>query len=420
MAAEDALFAGIDIGSFGIRIAVGQRLPVGDKEQVHIIGAAEVPSEGINRGAINSIEDTVSAVSACIERVERMTGVPIDSAHVAISGANVQLLESKGVVAVARADGEIREDDVERAVEAAQTVATPVNYEILHVIPKTFSVDGQTGIKDPVGMNGIRLEVDAQIIQGLSSHVKNLTKCVYRTGVNIDRLVLGVLAAADVVVTQRQKELGVAVVNIGGSLTNVVVFEQGDIVHLASVPIGSEHVTSDIAIGLRTSIDIAEKVKLTCASATPGQFAKKDEIDLHELGAPESEMVSLKYIAQIVQARTEEILERVDAELQSCGKAGMLPAGVVLTGGGAKLPGIVEVAKKKLRLPVALGYPVGITSITDRVNDLAFTTAIGLVQWGINETPETGARKHGFWSGGSASFEKVGKTFKKWFGALAP
>ena len=254
--AEDALFAGIDIGSTAVRIAVGQRLPSsGDKEQVHIIGAAEVPSEGISRGVINSIEDAVSSVSACIERVERMTGTPVGSAWVSISGSNVTLLESKGVVAVAKSDGEIREDDVDRVVDAAQTVATPVNYEIIHVIPKAFTVDGQKGIKDPVSMNGLRLEVDAQIIQGLSSHIKNLTKCVYRTGVNIERLVLGVLATAEVVTSARQKELGVAVVNIGGATTSLVVFEQGDILHMASVPLGSDHITSDIAIGLRTSIE---------------------------------------------------------------------------------------------------------------------------------------------------------------------
>lgn len=421
MAAEDALFAGIDIGSTGVRIAVGQRLPVGDKEQVHIIGAVEVPSEGINRGVISSIEDTVSSVSACIEKVERMTGVPVDSAYVAISGANVTMLESKGVVAVGRADGEIRADDVERAVEAAQTVATPVNYEIIHVIPKVFTVDGQSGVKDPIGMNGIRLEVDTQIIQGLSSHIKNLTKCVYRTGVNIERLVLGVLATAEVVVTQKQKELGVAVVNIGGSTTNLVVFEQGDIIRLASLPIGSEHITSDIAIGLRNSIDIAEKVKLGVATATPQQFSKKDEVNLKDLGAAEDEMVSLKYIAQIVLARVDELLERIDGELAKCGKAGMLPAGVILTGGGAKLPGIVDAAKAKLRLPVQLGYPVGVTSITDRVNDLAFTTAIGLVQYGMNDAP-AGQQKAPslFGKGGGKSMEKVGKTLKKWFGSLAP
>lgn len=414
---QDAIFTGIDIGSTAVRVAVGQRMPVGDKESVHIIGAVEVPSEGINRGVINSIEDAVSSVSACIEKVERMTGAPIASAWVAISGANVMSIESKGVVAVARPDGEIREDDVERAVDAAQTVATPVNFEIVHVIPKTFTVDGQPAIKDPVGMTGIRLEVDTQIIQGLSSHIKNLSKCVYRTGVNIEHLVLGVLANAEVVTTPRQKELGVAVVNIGGSSTNLVVFEQGDMLHLASLPIGSDHITSDIAIGLRTSIDVAEKVKLNHAQALPKDIAKKDEINLRDLGADTDENVPLRYVAQIVQARLDEIMEKVDKELKKINRSGLLPAGIVITGGGAKIPGIVELAKLKLRLPVSLGYPIGVTSITDRVNDLCFTTAIGLVQWGVNESKDGTGKKEGILAR-YKPVEKVTQQFKKWFGAL--
>lgn len=413
--ADDSLFAGIDIGSTAVRIAVGQRVTAGDKEQVHIIGASEVASEGINRGTINSIEDAVSSVSAAIEKVERMTGMPVGSAWISISGANVAMIESKGVVAVSRPDGEVREEDVERAVDAAQTVATPVNYEIVHVIPKSFIVDGQKGIKDPVGMTGIRLEVDAQIIQGITSHIKNLTKCVYRTGVNIERLVLGTLASSEVTATRRQKELGVAVVNIGGSSTNLVVFEEGDILHLASIPIGSDHITADLAIGLRTSIDVAERVKLQYATATPKEFGKTDVIDLQELGAADSEEVKLKYIAEIVEARCEELLEKVDKELKKIQRSGMLPAGVVLTGGGAKLPGLVDLAKRKLRLPVALGYPIGSSSITDRVNDLSFTTSIGLVHWGIKETPAD-ARRGGMF-GKLAAVEKVGKGLKKLFGA---
>lgn len=411
---QDNLFAGIDIGSNAVRIAVGQRLAAGDGEAVNIIGAAEVPSEGINRGVINSIEDAVSTVSSCLEKVERLTGVPVESAWVAISGANVVSLESKGVVVVSRPDGEIRNEDASRAIEQAQAVATPVNFEILHVLPKTFTVDGQAGIKDPVGMTGVRLEVDAKIIQGLSSHVKNLTKCVYRTGVNIEDLVLGILAAADVVVTPRQKDLGVAVANIGGATTTVVAYEQGDVLHLASLPIGSDYITNDIAIGLRTSLDIAERVKLGSAHALARDLNKRDEINLREFGAEADEMVSLKYVAQIVQARLEEILEKIDQELKKIDRSGMLPAGVVFTGGGAKLPGLVELAKAKLRLPVSLGYPLSVTCGTNHATDLAFTTAIGLVRWGANVSGVAPSRpgllnKY-------RPVEKVTQQLKKWFG----
>jgi cell division protein FtsA len=416
---QDSLFAGIDIGSSRVRVAVGQRLPVGDKETVHIIGAAETESEGIVRGVITSIEDAVSAVSACIERVERMAGAPVGTAWVGISGAHASSMVSKGVVGVSRPDGEIREEDVERALDQAQTVASPVNYEILHVIPKTYTVDGQGGIKDPVGMTGIRLEVDAQIIQGHTSHIKNLTRCVYRTGANIEQLVLGVLAAAEVVTTPRQKELGVAVANIGGSSTSVIVFEQGEIMHLATVPIGADHVTADIAIGLRTSIDIAEKVKVKYALASAKDIDKKEEINLRELGADIDEMVSRRYVSQIVQARLEELLEKLDKELKKIDRSGMLPAGVVLTGGGAKIPGIVDLAKHKLRLPVSLGYPIGVTSITDRVSDISFTTAIGLVQWGINDTAESSKRQGGMMVKMGNPMGKIAQGIKKLFGAKA-
>lgn len=415
--ADDSLFAGIDIGSTAVRIAVGQKMPASERGQVHILGAAESPSEGINRGVINSIEDAVSSVSACIEKVERTTGLPIGSAWISISGSHVNMIESKGVVAVSRTDGEIREEDIERAVDAAQTVATPVNYEIIHVIPKSFAVDSQTDIKDPLGMTGIRLEVDTQIIQGLTSHIKNLTKCVYRTGANIERLVLGVLANAEAVATARQKELGVAVVNLGGASASMVVFEHGDILRIASLPIGSDHVTADIAIGLRTSIDVAERVKLQYASALPKDFGKNDKIDLKDLGVADSEEISLKYVSEIIEARCEEILEKVDKELKEIGRSGLLPAGVIFTGGGAKLPGLVELAKEKLRLPISLGYPVGMSSITDRINDLSFTTAIGLVQWGVNEMP--GDMKRGGLLGKYRPVEKMTKGIKKLFGAVS-
>src|SRR3989338_1591811 len=224
---------GIDIGSSAVRIAVGQMVQQGNGELLQILGCAEVPAEGIHKGIITSIDDAVSSVSACIERVERLAGGQIEHAVVGISGSHILSQQSKGVVAVAKPDGEITEDDVSRAVEAARTVATPVNYEILHVIPKTFTVDGQTGIKDPTGMTGVRLEVDAQIIQGVSSQIKNISRVVYRAGLEIDQLVLTILASADIVTTERQKELGVAVVNIGASTTSIEIFEEGDVLHTA-------------------------------------------------------------------------------------------------------------------------------------------------------------------------------------------
>lgn len=412
--AQDEIITGLDVGSNTVRVVVGQKNENDNK--VHILGIAEAPSEGISKGVINSIEDAVSSISACLEKGERMTGIPIEHAFVGISGAHIISQDSHGVVAVAKADGEIREDDVERAIEAAQTVATPPNYEILHVIPRSFTVDNQRGIKDPIGMTGIRLEVDAQIILGLSSQIKNLTKCIYRTSVDVDDLVVGVLAASEAILTKRQKELGVAVVNLGGSTTSLLVFEEGDVIHTAVFPIGSGHITNDIAIGLRTSIDVAEKVKLEFGSSLPEEIHKREEIDLAEISPQENERVSRKHVAEIIAARLEEIFDMVEKELKKINRSGLLPAGIVLTGGGAKLPGMVETAKSVFKLPSHIGYPLEIITAIDKINDPTFTTAIGLVLWGAELSPKLSRLS----IKGFSAVKDVTDKMKKWFRSLMP
>ena len=377
--ASSPIIAGLDIGSTAIRVAVAQA-NAGENPQV--IGLAEAPSEGIHKGVVTSIDDAVSAISSCLEKVERMTGSPVEHAWVGINGSHIQAQTSHGVIAVAKPNGEIGEDDVSRVVEAAQAVATPPNYEILHVLPRAFTVDGQTGIKDPVGMTGVRLEVEAQIIEGQTAQVKNLTKCVYRTGVDIDDLVLGILANTEAVVTKRQKELGVAVVNIGGATTSLLICEDGDPLHAAILPVGSGHIANDIAIGLRTSIDVAERLKIDYGQAVATDVGKREEIDLSEISSEEG-IVSRRHLAEIIEARLEEIFNLVERELNKIERSGKLPAGVVLTGGGVKLPGVVDVAKREFRLPATLGYPLEVASPLEKVNDPAFSTALGLVRWGL-------------------------------------
>lgn len=418
---KNNLIASLDVGTSAIRMAVGQISVPENRaggEELQILGAAEVASAGVSKGELSSIEDAVSAISACLERAERMVGIPIDRVWVGISGMHVVSQASKGVVAVSKADSEISEEDIGRALEAARAVSTPLNYEILHVLPKGFSVDGQTGIKDPVGMTGMRLEVDAQIILASSSQVKNLTKAVYRTGLEVEDLVLSIIAAAEGVVTQKQKELGVVVVDMGGATTNLAVFEEGDVVHTAVLPIGSDHITNDIAIGLRTSIDMAEKVKIEHGDCRAEKVAKNDSINLMDLGASESELIDRKYLADIIEARVEEIFYKIDAELKKIQRSGLLPAGVVFVGGGAKLPGLIDSAKKYLRLPASVGYPLGVYSVTEKVNDLAFATAIGLVKWG---SMMGGAQKS--LSKSLLNGSKIGNAsgqIKKWIKALIP
>jgi len=418
---QQQLIAGLDIGSHSVRLAVGQitsnaqGLP-----ELQLLGASEVLSEGVNKGVVSSIEDVVSSVSACLERAERMVGTPIDSVWVGITDPHIITQSNKGVIVVSKANNEIAEEDAQRAIETARSIATPLNYEVLHVLPRSFSVDGQTGIKDPVGMTGIRLEVDTHIILGSTAQIKNLTKAIYRAGLEIEDLVLSILATGEAVLTPRQKELGVAVVNLGGSTTSVAIFEEGDILRIATIPIGSAHITNDIAIGLRTSVDIAEQVKLEFGNCLVDSVGKNEDLDLFAFGAQDHEMVKRRYLSEIIGARVEEIMQKIDAELTKAQRSGLLPAGVVFAGAGAKLPGLVEMSKKYLRLPSSLGYPLGVSSVSEKVNDLGFATAIGLLRWGSNKNMHGVSNRDGIFGGGKQAAQATFGTLKKWLKALIP
>jgi len=391
---KDNIIAGLDIGSTDIRLVIGQKIPGPAGEELQIIGAVSAPTAGVSRGVVNSIEETTSSISACLEKAERLVGVPISRVWVSINDPHIKCERSRGVVAVGRSDGEINENDVSRAIEAARALAVPVNYEILHVLPVKFSVDNQADVKDPIGMNGIRLEVETLIVQGLSTQIRNLTKAIYRTGLEIEDLVLAPLAAAEAVLSTKQKELGVALINLGSSTTSLAVYEERNLIHTAILPIGAEHITADIAIGLRCPINLAERIKQEYGSALPEDFSKKDEIDVSELVKEEEvnddiSLVSRKYVSEIIGARVEEIFEKVDNEFKRIDRSGMLPAGVIFVGGGAELDGLVEAAKKKLRLPAAVGQAKNISVVIDKVKNPEFLTALGLVIWGGHSDQET-------------------------------
>ncbi len=420
---KQQIIAGMDIGSSSIRLIVGQQIDDGASGRFQIIGAVEVQTAGINRGVITSIEDATSSFSACLEKAERLIGLPVESVWVGINFPNIKCEHSKGIVAVGKTDGEITEDDVERAIEAARTLSVPPNYEILHVVPSKFTVDSQDEIKDPVGMTGMRLEVETLIIQALTSQIKNLTKAIYRTGIEIEDLVLSPLAAAEAVISPKQKELGAALINIGASTTSMAVFEEGDLIHTAVLPIGSEHITADIAIGLRCPINLADRIKLEYGSAKPETYQKRDEVDISHLLQEEgiSDMpstISLKYISEIIEARVEEIFEKADAELKRIDRSGMLPAGVFLVGGGARLGQIVEVAKAKLRLPVSLGSNKAVTTVIDKVGNVEYLTALGLVLWG--EHASRREERFGFSKIGKTVASSIGKSLKQIFKSIKP
>lgn len=387
---KDNIIAGLDIGSTSIRLVVAQKIsgPAGDELQ--IIGAVSGPTAGVSRGVVNSIEEATSSISEVLEKAERLVGVPITKVWVSINDPHIKCEKSKGVVAVGRSDGEINENDVNRAIEAARALAVPVNYEILHVIPIKFAVDNQADIKDPIGMNGIRLEVEVLIVQGLSTQIKNLTKAIYRTGLEIEDLVIAPLAASEAVLSFKQKDLGVVLINMGSSTTSLAVYEERNLIHTAVLPIGAEHITSDIAIGLRAPINLAERIKCEYGRAIADGVSDKEEIDVSNLVKEEEvnddiSSVSKKYLADIINARVEEIFEKIDNEFKKIDRSGMLPAGAIIVGGGARLEDIVEAAKIKLRLPAAIGVAKNINVIIDKVRNPEFLTALGLVIWGSNE-----------------------------------
>jgi cell division protein FtsA len=375
------LAVGIDVGSTKITTAIGQMQEGGS---IDLIGVGYAPSNGLRKGMVVDIEDTVSSISASLEEAERMSGLPINQAVVSIGGVHIQSTSSKGVIAVSRPDGEITDNDVLRVLDAARAVSVPPNREILHALPRNYSIDGQTGIKDPMGMSGIRLEVETQVISGATATVKNLTKCLSQAGIQITDLVFTPLAAGRALLSKRQREIGVALIDIGGGTTSYAIYEEGDVLHAGVLPIGATHITNDIAIGLRTSIDTAEIIKVKYGSAIPERFNGTEEVDLKKIDKNEEGTINLKYVAEIIEARLTEILVMVRDELRKVGREGMLPAGVILTGGGAKQDGLVELAKQTLRLPSQVGVVShDVSGMVDNLGDPLYSASVGLMLWGL-------------------------------------
>lgn len=385
--AKESIIVGLDIGSCFIRTVIAKLRA--DQSKPQIIGSSQVPSFGLRRGVVVDLEEAVKNISQSVQETERSSGLSVERAYVSLSGNHITSRISKGVVAVSRADGEISQEDVNRAIQAASAVSMLPNREIIHIIPRSFSVDEQTGIKDPVGMTGVRLEVDTLVIEGASPFIKNLNKCITEAGLETEGLVLAPLAAARSALTKRQKELGVLALDLGGGTAGLTVFEEGDIIHSCVLPIGSAHITNDIAIGLRSDIDLAEKVKLEYGSALCSEITKKDTIDLSKLASQEKGVIPRIQLAEIIEARLSETFDLVNKELKRIDRQGLLPAGVVLLGGGAKMPGLVDLAKDGLKLPAQIGFPLELEGIVDQVDDPAFVTAVGLALWNIDEKGKT-------------------------------
>jgi cell division protein FtsA len=391
MAKKEEYYVGLDIGSSKITAVVGEP----DEEGViSIIGVGVSHNTGIKRGVVAEIEETVSGISEAIEMAEGLSGSQIASATVNINGGHISSINSKGVVAVARADQEISKNDIARAEDAAQAVQIPANKEIIHVIPRFFNVDNGEAVKDPLGMTGVRLEVETHLVAVSQQAVKSLTKCVTQAGVNIEDIIVSPLAAAKAVVTKRQRELGCVLVDIGATTTGITVFIDDSVLYTKVFPVGAASITNDIAIGLRTSVDVAEKVKLKYGFAVSADVKETEKVDLSAIDINEEAVVMRKNIAEIIQDRLEEIFALVRDELRRIKYDTLLPAGIVLTGGGAKLAGIDDLAKGYFKLPVNIGKPHSLGGLTEKIYDPMFSTAVGLLLYSFEESSDNaGSRR---------------------------
>lgn len=419
MAKRD-IICGIDVGSSSIRTIIAQL--VSTEEKPRIIGVGIADSSGVRKGVIVDIEETLRSIADSVEKAERSAGVTVERAVVSIGGSHISSQNSKGVIAVGRADGEVTADDIERVISAAQAISIPANKEIIHIIPRDYALDDQRNIKDPLGMNGVRLEVDAFIIEGSTPYIKNLSKCFEQAKIDISSFVLAPLAAARSVLTKRQKELGVVLVDIGGGTTSIAIFEEDELLKSAVIPVGGMHITNDIAIGLRTSIDVAERVKMEYGNARPSEISKKEDINLSEIDSSEEGIVSRYHVSEIIEARLEEIFSLVNKELKAIGKDKLLPAGVILVGGTSKLPGSVDLAKDVLGLPAQAGFPIPLGGLVDKVDEPSFATGVGLLIWAMeNEQRPSMKMSAGRFMGGIPGNvgEKVSGV-KKWFEKFLP
>jgi cell division protein FtsA len=375
-------FASIDIGTTKICTVVGE---IGLDSDMRILGVGIAPSEGLSRGMVENIRDATEAIKTSIDKAEKSSGTRILSAHVGIAGQHIACLNNRGIIAIPDRTRPIMPDDVTRVLDGARVVSIPTNREIIHVIPRYYVVDGQDHISDPVGMYGTRLDVETHIVTGVDSSIQNLTKCVENVGVQVDGLILEPLAAAEAVLDEEEKEQGVVLVDVGGGTTDIAVFIEGSVFHTAVLPVGGNHVTRDIVVGLRAPYQAAEEAKRKWGHAIPSMVDAREEITIEAFGSEGTKTEIRRRLCEIVQARMEEILEMVSAEVKRAVHDDVISAGIVLTGGGAKLGGVDLLAEQVTGWPARVGMPRNLHGLTDLLIDPSYATSVGLLQWAVHE-----------------------------------
>ncbi len=404
MVKKGHVIVGLDIGTTKTCAIVAEMTDTG----IDIIGIGSHSSEGLRKGVVVNIENTVDAIKKAVDEAEHMSGCEISSVHVGIAGGHIKGQNSLGIVAVK--GREVDDDDVQRAIEASRAIAIPLDREILHTLPQNYVVDDQNGIRDPIGMSGVRLEAKVHIVTGASASVQNIVKSVNRVGLDIDDIVLEQLASSEAVLSTDEKDLGVVLLDIGGGTTDIAVFSDGSIKHTAVIPVGGNFITSDIATGLRTPLTEAEKIKLKYGCAFSPMIPKNEIIEVPSVGGREPREVTRQILGRIIEPRAEEILNMSYKEVIKSGYEDILAAGVVLTGGTSIMAGITELAEHVFNMPVRRGCPTGIGGLTDVVNSPMYATGVGLVIYGSKNVSKEDLKRFEM-----NVFGKTLHNIKKWF-----
>ncbi|MEO6349208.1 MAG: cell division protein FtsA [Candidatus Limnocylindrales bacterium] len=376
---REAVLVALDVGTSKVVALIGE---VTRETGVTVIGKGSLASSGLKKGVVINIDQTVGSIRGAREAAERLSGYRIESAIVGIGGNHVESQNSRGAVAVSGARREVSREDIDRATEVARAVTIPSNREVLHVLPRGFVVDGQEGVKDPLGMSAIRLEVETHIVHASATAVQNLTKCVQRAEIRIDELVASSLASGDAVLTDTERELGVAVADFGAGTIDLALYMDGSPFYTKVLPLGGNNVTNDIAIGLKTSLTAAEELKIEYGTADPSSVDQEEEVEVIGIGDGDSWTTSRYEMATIIEARMREVFEKIAEEISHAGYAGMLPAGVVLTGGASQLAGAARLGREVMQSPVRIAGPSGVAGLTDHLLTPAFSTSLGLLMFG--------------------------------------
>ena len=376
---------GLDLGTSKVAVVIAEADEYG---QLNVDGVGEVPTEGLRKGVVVNIEKTVHAIQTAMVAAERMAGVRGESVVVSLAGPHIASQNSRGVIAVSRPNREIVDEDVDRVVEAARAVSVPNDRQVIHVLPRTFTVDGQEGVKEAIGMTGHRLEVETHIVTGSQTAVQNVIKCVHQSGFDVEDVVIQGLASGEGVLSANEVDLGVCLVDIGAGTSDVIVYNEGSALHYAVLPVGGNHVTNDIAIGLRTTLLEAETLKLNYGHTLPEVIPSEERIDVRQVGGDRLQPTPRRFLAEIIGPRMREIFQLAREEVRRSGYDGLLPAGVVVTGGGARLMGTTDAAQAVFDSSVRLGLPMGIGGLADRVAGPSHAAVVGLVKWGARLAPE--------------------------------